>query len=363
MLKNLSDLTIDGNGTTLHQTSYGDNTCSTDDHQPVIQLKSDTNLNFNDLTIEGPNECGGAGTEGDVGIYLGQSTPGNTGITFNGVTVEYTGGDGIDVYPQLGTCCGINTNITFENGTMTDIGYHAWVPEGVSGLTIANNVFTDVGNFMDLEIDNNYGPPYNTCDDTYADGLTGNAQCNITVEDNHFVSSNLALTSVSNGQCIPMGNVKVIGNMMDVNSSFNAALMGSNSTSADDCPQDHNLQIENNIQAVCTPSGYTGCGGGGGCGGSYASPGSFCAIVQIATWKNVTISGNQFLASAGNPGYFPNTPSVPCISVDQSANVAIDDNGCNNAWNVWDPYHIQFPPNSSFSNTNITDCGNVYWLT
>ena len=63
-LVNLSNLTIDGNGTTLHQTSYVDNTCSTDDHQPVLQLKGDTGLTFNNLTIEGPNECGGAGTEG-----------------------------------------------------------------------------------------------------------------------------------------------------------------------------------------------------------------------------------------------------------------------------------------------------------
>jgi len=36
---------------------------------------------------------------------------------------------------------------------------------------------------------------------------------------------------------------------------------------------------------------------------------------------------------------------------------------CNDAWNIWDPYHYQFTPSSMFSNTNITDCGNVYWLT
>ena len=356
LLQNLSHLTIDGNGTTLHQTHYVDDTCSNDVHQPIIELDSNSNLTFNNFTFEGPHECGGANSEGDVGIDFGQQPVGNTNITFNGVTVEDTGGDGIDVYPQLGTCCGINTDVTFENGEMNNIGYHAFVPEGVTGLTIENNTFTNVGNFMDLEVDNNYGPPFNTCDDTYAEGLTGNAQCNITVEDNHFVSSTLSLDSSSNGACIPMGNMKVIGNQMDVNSSFSLVLLGSTATPGSPCPQDNNLTIQNNIQAVCSPAPgtYDGCGTN--------TQGE--AIVQVADWKNVVISGNQVLGGTGSPLYGSNNLYTECVAVVQSANVSIEHNGCNDTNTVWDDVSFQFPPQYvMFANTNITACGNVYWLT
>jgi len=115
-------------------------------------------------------------------VELGQSTPGDTNITFNGVTVENTDGDGMAVLPQLGTCCGINTNITFENGAMTNIGYHTLTPEGVNGLKILNDDFANDRNFMDMEVDNN--------DAQLSPGTapTGNAQWNITIKDNRFTA-------------------------------------------------------------------------------------------------------------------------------------------------------------------------------
>ena len=178
------------------------------------------------------------------------------------------------------------------------------------------------------EIDNNVDAPFNTCDDTYAEGLTGNAQCNITISDNHFVSSNLELTSVSNGQCIPMGNMVIDGNQMDANSTFSLALMGSNSTAADNCPQDNSLEIDNNVQAACTPvpGTYVGCG-----------TNTSEAIVQVATWKGVTIVGNQLLGNTGSPEYAANQLKAECVAVEQSASVGIVGNQCNNTTGgVWD---------------------------
>ena len=159
ILNAVHGLTIYGNGATLRQSVYEGGQCGNTavrpvQVQPILKLTSDTNITVNDLTIDGPGNCGGAANEGDYGIELGQATPGNTDITFNGVTVEHTDGDGVGVLPQLGTCCGINTNVTFENGAFSYIGYHTFTPEGVIGLTIANNRFIHTSNFMDLEVDN-----------------------------------------------------------------------------------------------------------------------------------------------------------------------------------------------------------------
>lgn len=116
-LNKVNGLTINGDGATLRQSVYESGQCGNNISQPVLNLISDTNITVNDLTIDGPGgHCGGASNEGDEGILLGQATPGNRNITFNGVTVENTGGDGLAVLPQLGKCCGINTNVTFEIG-------------------------------------------------------------------------------------------------------------------------------------------------------------------------------------------------------------------------------------------------------
>jgi hypothetical protein len=345
VLDTMNGLTINGNGATLRQSLYEGGVCNDNIVQPVLKLTSDTNITINDLTIDAPGNCGGAYNEGDYGILLGQDTPGNTNITFNGVTVENTDGDGFAVLPQLGTCCGINTNVTFENGALTNIGYHTFTPEGVNGLTIASNRFADDGNFMDLEVDNN-GPGNG------AGSPTGVGQWNVTVEDNTFTEgAGLSVTSIQ-ATCIPQKNLVIAGNVLDSTSSGLDVVLGGSQSSS--CVQDSGLTIENNDSLGATKSP---------CGGSISRP-PVCSMIEVADYKNVTISDNFFTANDGNPqlNYYDNTIFVPCITFNGVAGASVENNICNNAWDIWDSTNAQFP-SADYANSAISDCGNTYWLT
>jgi hypothetical protein len=291
---------------------------------------------------------------------LGQATPGNTNISFDGVTVENTSGDGLDVYPQLGSCCGINTNITYENGAMSNIGYHAITPEGVNGLTIENNTFSSVTN-MDMEVDiSQYGPPFDTCADTAAQGLTGAAQCNISIIGNHFVGSRFGIVSSSNGACIPHGNFKIENNTFTNGSSLALQIEGSQSAA---CPRDDGLTITGN---VVTPDANFDGAATGWYSCSIASPslgtGPCGAALDIADYQNVDIENNQFLMAAGNPNWYADTIYTESLSLQGDENVTIKNNGFNNGWNVWADAGFQWPHNE-YQNVNISECGNSYWLT
>ncbi len=350
ILNAVHGLTIYGNGATLRQSVYEGGQCGNTavrpvQVQPILKLTSDTNITVNDLTIDGPGNCGGAANEGDYGIELGQATPGNTDITFNGVTVEHTDGDGVGVLPQLGTCCGINTNVTFENGAFSYIGYHTFTPEGVIGLTIANNRFTHTSNFMDLEVDN--GGQGNGAGTPVGDG-----QWNITVENNTFSDgSGLSVSSIQ-GSCIPQKNILFEGNVLDATSSGIDIVLGGSGASW--CGQDTGLTIEDNHSLGVAHSP---------CGGSIAA-GPACSMIEVGDYRDVTIAGNYFTADDGAPQYhyYPNTIFVPCITFNGVSTALVENNTCNNAFDVWDATHAQFP-SDDYPNTAITACGNTYWLT
>ncbi len=336
-------LTIDGNGATLRQSVYEDGHCGDNDLQPVLTLTSDKNITINDLTIDAPGNCTGPYNEGDYGILLGQATPGNRNITFNGVTVENTDGDGLSVMPQLGKCCGINTDVTFENGAFTNIGYHTITPEGVNGLTISSNVFTSDRNFMDMEVDNNGAG-------NGAGTPVGAAQWNVTVENNTFTDGSPLWVTSMQGSCIPQENVVIEGNVLDATSSGIMIVLGGSQSSS--CGQDSGLTIEDNVSYGAA---------GSPCGGSIAA-GPACSMIEIDDYSDVTISGNYFSADDGDTNYYPNTVFVPCITFNGVSNAVVENNTCNNAWDVWDATHAQFP-SSDYPNTAISDCGNTYWLT
>jgi hypothetical protein len=343
-LNDLSGLTINGNHTTFEQSTYEGGVCGNNAIQPVLQLTGDTGISFKNLNIVGPDNCAGSSNEGDYGIELGQSTPGNSAITFDGVNVKGVDGDGLAVLPQLGTCCGINTNITFENGAMSYVGYHVFTPEGVNGLQVLDNNFTHDGNFMDMEVDTNglgAGSP-----------ATGGAQLNVTVAGNTFsAGAGLSIDSLQ-GACIPQGNVTIVYNLVQADGSGISMLLGG-SESPWCGGRDSNLAVEANVSLA--PAGSP-------CGGSPASPPAGCSMIEIADYSNVTIVGNQFTAFDGLPTYFPNTVYVPCITLQGVEGATIESNACANSWDVWDPWYWQFQE-TGFPTSGVIACGNSYWLT
>ncbi len=343
LLKHLDGLTINGNAATLKQQSYEDGVCGGNEVQPVLQLIGDTNITFNNLNIVGPANCGGSRNEGDYGIELGQATPGNANITFNGVNVVGVDGDGLAVLPQLGTCCGINTNITFENGSMSYIGYHVFTPEGVDGLNVVDNHFADDGNFMDMEVDA-AGPGNGSVP-------TGTAQWNVNVAGNTF-SAGAGLTVDSlQGACTPQANVTIAHNVVEADGSGMVMLLGGSGSSS--CGRDYNLQVEDNESLAPTRSP---------CGGSIASPPG-CSMIEVADYSNVSISGNTFTAFDGTPTYYSNTIYLPCITLQGVATASIQNNVCANSWDVWDTTNWQFQSTDFPTTSGVTACGNTYWLT
>ncbi len=342
-LNHLRGLTINGNGATFEQRRYEGGVCGDNTVQPVLTLTSDKDLTFNKLTLVGPGNCGGSTNEGDYGIELGQATPGNSDITFDGVTVEDVDGDGLAVLPQLGTCCGINTDITFENGKMSDIGYHTITPEGVNGLTIHDNHFTHDGNFMDMEVDTD-GP---------GDGSvpTGVGQWNVTVSGNTFSQgAGLDIDSLQ-GACIPQRHVTIVDNVVEADGGGMALLLGGSESPS--CERDRGLTIYDNDSLSPRRSP---------CGASIESPPG-CSMIEVADYSNVTIAANVFTAFDGTPTYFPNTISVPCITLQGVDAASITYNVCANAWDVWDTTNWQFEA-AGFASTSVAPaCGNTYGLT
>lgn len=343
-LDNLSNITINGNGTTFRQTKY---VCGSNTVQPVVTFTRNTNISVNNVTVLGPGGsgvCGGGSSEGDYGILLGQSTPGNAGLTFDNVNVKNTDGDGLAAYPQLNAGTGINTDITVENSTYSNIGYHTFTPEGVNGLTIRGNTFVNDGNFMDLEVDGIALGPGNTTTPT------GIGQWNLTVDGNTFTAASAMSVTSLQSPCIPQKNLIFSNNTLDPTSKGITFQLGG--SASNQCAQDTGLTISGNKSAGIAHSP---------CGGSIATPPA-CSMIEINDYSGVTIAANTFTAYDGDPGYFPNTIFVPCITLTGVANALIKGNTCNNSWDVWDATQAQFP-STNFPNSAISACGNTYWLT
>jgi hypothetical protein len=351
-LNGTKGITFNGNGATLEQNTYNGGSCSTDTIQPVLWLQANTNLTISNLTIKGPGGCGGAGTEGGYGIFMGNNPVGNSGVTMTGVHVENTTGDGLSIAPMLGSGTGINTNVIFTSGSLMNIGYHVLTLEGVNGLKFTDNAISRFGNFADLEVDTNcdYVNGLNECLAGPSGTPTSVAQWNVTISGNTFTNGNgtAAWIVSEQGQCIPQKNLDIESNRLDASVNADIVLRGANAN----CPTDVGLTVKNNISAAPSKSP---------CGGSIVAPPG-CAIWEVEDYAAVTISGNTLRASDGQPGYFPNTPWVPCTAVAAVYGAQVSGNTCNNAFSVLDPSAEQFPP-LPVANVGVTSCGDTYWLT
>ncbi len=196
---------------------------------------------------------------------------------------------------------------------------------------------------MDMEVDNNGGG-------NGAGTAVGAAQWNVTVENNTFTDGSPLWVSSIQGICIPQKNVVIEGNILDATSAGIVVVLGGRQSSS--CGQDSGLTIEDNVSYGAAHSP---------CGGSISS-GPACSMMEVDDYSDVTISGNYFTADDGDSQYYNNTVFVPCITFNGVSTAVVENNTCNNAWDVWDTTHAQFP-STDYPNTAISDCGNTYGLT
>ena len=349
-LSGLHDVRILGDAATFWQSSYGNGQCGSNDIQPVLWLTSDSGLRFTDLTVSGPGTCSGAGNEGDYGILLGQGESGNSNVVFNGVTVENTDGDALAVLPLLGTGTGINTDIAFDNGNVSNIGYHVLTLEGVNGMRFAGNEVSGFTSFADLEVDNDCSAdPTSGCYDS--SGVpTSTAQWNVSIVENSFsdATGDGNWIESEQGSCIPQKNLNIEDNWLDNSVDGTIVLSGSGGS----CRTDDHVTIANNVSLAPSHSP---------CGGSIASPPA-CALIEITDYSDVTITNNSLAAFDGSPGYYANTLYTPCMALGNVHDALVTSNACNDTLPWVSAVGLQFPP-SDATNTDLTVCDNAYGLT
>ena len=352
-LAKLSGITINGNGTTLKQTTYDCTPLKTD--QPVMRVDEDTDLTVDDLVLDGAkqSQCEGAAPnthEGLAGIALGGDDAYKTGsanVTFNHVTVENVLGDAFDVVPDLGhNWNSINTNITFENGRVTNIGYYPLVVEGGNGVTFTGNTVSHYGHgFSDEEVDNTCKP---YCYKKDGDPVN-EAQWNITISHNTLTYGGKFIGS-EQSPCIPQKNFVIEDNKLGTGANGAITLSGSESSS---CPPDSGLIISGNVSTKHTKSP---------CGGTPVHPPG-CAEIEVLDYHNVTITKNRLTAWDGGRSHDANHPYVPCIALDGVSRATVTGNTCNNAWDAVGQQGDQFHQDVHQASSGITACDNTYGLT
>lgn len=347
VIHNTDNLTIEGNGATFRQTSYDRGTCGSDLQQPVVWLAANNNLTINNVNIVGPGNCvGGGSNEGDYGMLIGQDTTGNTGITLDDVNISNMDGDAILDTPYIADNLGVNSSVTYENSTISNVGYHVLTVEGADGLDFVHNRVTDDAGFMNLEVDNPCGS-----DSCLSNGQPrGVAQWNITVAGNSFTdnrSNNAAWIVSQEDNCIPQKNLTISDNTLD--STVPASIVLGGSREADCQANDTGLSIVGNRAQDASSSP---------CGGSIVSPPG-CAIIQVEDYTDVTIKNNTIPAFDGYFNYFPNTPYVPCMAL-QAVNAAtITNNACPGAWTGVGIAGMQFASLTPV-NTGLYVCGSSW---
>ncbi len=180
-IANTTGLTINGNGTAIHQTVAG---TGNDALEPLLFLTQDTNLKISNLTIDGADtgSNGGDDYEGNYGVML----EGDTNVLLTGMTVENIQGDCLllqsenDIPPSFGA---LNLNVTVTQSTFHVCGYHGLTVEAADHFTFGpGNKVTDSGlDAMDFEVDGA---------NTYFEGgqPQGVAEDNVTIVNNTWTN-------------------------------------------------------------------------------------------------------------------------------------------------------------------------------
>jgi hypothetical protein len=260
-------LTIDGNGSTFEQTAY---VATGDPQAPVLTIGGSLGVTISGVTLRGPGGGGGAAQEGDIGLLLWQDAY----VNLTGDTITSTKGDGLDVYPH-GNQPGVNQYVTFNGGTIENVGYHAIVPEAADHFTVSDSTISSGD--IDAEVDFNCQPPKLPLADcgTLADPAIG--LVNFTLSGDSFPNG-LALHDGMS--CMPIGNWSILNNNLgsggldlqfDTTYSLSLAALVA-------CGQYSGLTIAGNTATA--NSEHPCCGGGS-------------AYIVLQGWKNVAITGNH----------------------------------------------------------------------
>ena len=294
------NLTINGNGTTFQQRNYDS---SGDPQAGVLTLGNNIGFTLNNVTLRGPSSSGGSSNEGDMGALLYQ----NYVVTFNSVTITNVEGDGLDIYPR-GNDPGVNWYVTVNHSIITNVGYHALVPEAVDHFTFENSVVTNGD--IDAEVDFSCEGDLPNCG-TLANPSIG--VVNMTMEGNWFPNG---ITLEDGMSCMPVGNWTIEGNNFGTG-GFDAQFDTTYSLSLSallNCGKYSGLTIENNTSTATTQ--YPCCGSG--------SP-----YILVQGWTNVTVTGNHFV-------YAPNRGADGSSVFDLwgDSNVSITNNAFLNYYNI-----------------------------
>jgi hypothetical protein len=321
IIENSNNLTINGNGATLEQSTY-DNEGVTAPGQ-ILTLGSNVGLAINDITVKGPSSIGGPEDEADAGILMWQ----NNRVDLSGVTITTVEGDGLDIYP-LGNHPGVNWNVTVKNSTIENVGYHGITPEAVDGFTFENSTLSsgDIDAEVDFSCESTWPGDCGTLIDPHIGVI------NMTIKDDSFPNG-MALEDGMN--CIPVGNWTIEGNNLgsgglDLQFDTTYSLTLSALTT---CGQYSGLTITNNTSTNNTL--HPCCGSG--------SP-----YMLLQGWTNVTIADNLLVFDMNQIG-------GAVIDLWGDSNVSITNNKFVNYSNV----SASDAPIGWPATTNVTICGNT----
>jgi hypothetical protein len=323
-IENTKGLTINGNGTTLQQSVY-DNQGTAVPGQ-ILTLGSNSSLAITNLTVKGPSSSGGPADENDAGILMWQ----NNGVDLNGVTITTVEGDGLDVYP-LGNQPGVNWNVTVENSTIEDIGYHGITPEAADGFSFENSTLSsgDIDAEVDFSCESSW--PNDDCGTLTQPNI---GVVNMTIKDDSFPNGMALEDGMS---CLPVGNWTIEGNDLgtgglDLQFDTTYSLTLSALTT---CGQYSGLTIEDNTSTATT---LTPCCGSG-------SP-----YILVQGWTNVTIADNHLVFGA-NQGM----TGAAVVDLWADSNVSVTNNDFANYYTLT----TSDAPSGWPATTDVTLCGNT----
>jgi hypothetical protein len=329
-----TNLTIDGDGTTIHQNVAGPESSPVD---PVMNVYENTNLHISDLIVEGSytGSNGGEYYEGDLGWLL----EANQGVTLTSDTTYHIQGDCINVNapddPFVTSGDGsLNTNVSVLNSTFDSCGYHGLTVEAADGLLVRGDTFENLAlDAMDFEYD------------TYSSGMT-NGQPSYAAEDDVEITDDTwndfcgdwfaSLQGQTPG--VAEHNVALIGNKINPNCDENqrAVEVDGTNPSATSAPYDFtNLTIENNTWSASDPVSSDPLGmdityvEGLTIKGNNFPYDSGLYVMQLNAVTAATITGNSFPGAVGL--LYPATSGVTSLAECDNlygAGAASTDRGC-----------------------------------